>query len=291
MTFTKTRIAPTPSGFIHLGNAMSFLITAALARQNGAKILLRIDDIDQERVKKKFIEDIFNTLAYLEIPYDEGPRNYLEYKTKYSQIHRLDAYNKAMDHLMNKGHLFACNCSRRKISRESPKGYYPGTCKNKNVPFEDEGVSWRIETAMDKEIQIGGINGKIVKATLPPLLKDFVVRRKDTLPAYQLTSVVDDLLDKIDLIVRGKDLWGSSIAQTILSEKLPEAHFGKRTFYHHALMMDSKNRKMSKSTGSTSIQHLIKTGVEKSEIYRMIGEFLNLDQPVANFGDFQKVYK
>ncbi len=231
MMFTKTRIAPTPNGFIHLGNVLSFLITSALARQNGAKILLRIDDLDKERVKKKYIEDIFNTLTFLEIPWDEGPRNYQEYKSGFSQHHRLGFYNKALDYLKNHRSLFACDCSRRKISRESPDGSYPGTCKKKKISFENNEVSWRLNTAMDKEIKLKDISGREFKTTLPPLLKDFVVRRKDHLPAYQLASVIDDKLDNIDLIVRGKDLWGSSIAQIYLSEKLPESNLGNQLFF------------------------------------------------------------
>src|SRR5690606_14458760 len=198
-----------------------FLITTALARQNGAKILLRIDDLDKERVKKKFVEDIFNTLTFLEIPWDEGPKNYQEFKTKFSQVHRLKSYRKALNDLKNTGSLFACDCSRRRISRESPDGSYPGTCKNKKVSFDNKEASWRLNTDMNKEVRLKDFAGKDVTDSLPSLLKDFVVLRKDGLPAYQLTSVVDDMMDEIDLIVRGKDLWGSSIAQVYLGEKLP----------------------------------------------------------------------
>src|SRR5690606_1095332 len=146
MTFTKTRIAPTPSGFIHYGNILSFLITAALARQNGAGILLRIDDMDQERVKKKYVEDIFDSLNFMGIPWDEGPRNFKEFQSAFSQSHRLDFYNEAIGQLKNHNHLFACDCSRRKISRESKDGSYPGTCKKKKIPFENAETTWRLHT-------------------------------------------------------------------------------------------------------------------------------------------------
>lgn len=291
MSFTKTRIAPTPSGFIHLGNVLSFLITSALARQKGAKILLRIDDLDKERVKKKYIEDIFHTLDFLEIPYDEGPKNFQEYKSGFSQHHRLDQYHQALEYLKSKRHLFACDCSRRKVSRDSPGGSYAGTCEKKKISFDLKDVSWRLYTAMDKEISVKDLAGNALKTTVPPLLRDFVVKRKDNLPAYQLASVVDDGLDHIDFIVRGKDLWGSSIAQVYLADKLPESRLGTHHFFHHALMTDSNNRKMSKSSGSTSIQHLRKTGKSKSDIYGMIGEFLKLDHPISCFEDFQQFYR
>ncbi len=94
LAFKKTRIAPTPSGFLHLGNVLSFSITAALARKTGAAILLRIDDLDRGRVTTPYVQDIFDTLNYLGIPWDEGPRNYEEYQWEYSQVYRLDSYRK-----------------------------------------------------------------------------------------------------------------------------------------------------------------------------------------------------
>lgn len=291
MTFNKTRLAPTPNGFIHLGNVLSFLITSALARQKGAKILLRIDDLDKERVKKKYVEDIFQTLEFLEIPYDEGPKNMQEYKSRFSQHHRLDHYHQALKHLQSKNLLFACDCSRRKISRNSPEGSYPGTCEKKKINFDLKEVSWRFYTDMQKEIIINDISGKKLKTTVPPLLRDFVVKRKDNLPAYQLATVVDDRLDKIDFIVRGKDLWGSSIAQEYLTRKMYESSSGTRIFHHHTLLADSSNKKLSKSSGSTSIQHLRKSGKNKSDIYGMIAEFLKLNTPVSCFEEFQQFYR
>ena len=286
---TKTRIAPTPSGFLHLGNVMSFLITASLAKHYEAKILLRIDDIDKERIKKKYVEDIFKTLDFLGIPWDEGPRNYQEYKAKYSQVHRMEHYRKALEQLKKSKKLFACDCSRRKISLNNPGGGYPGTCEKRKLSFDDREANWRLLTS-PKAIGLNDISRPGFSMGIPALLRDFVVRRKDGLPSYQLTSVVDDMLDKVDLIVRGKDLMGSSVAQLFLSEKLRENPLKKAVFLHHRMMSDAQNRKMSKSSGATSIQHLIKSGTDKAEIYRIIGEFLGLKQPVSDFDEFRVAY-
>ena len=95
-TFQKTRIAPTPSGYLHLGNVLSFALTAALARRAGAAILLRIDDLDRERVSRDYVEDIFETLRFLGIPWDEGPRDFSEYERVWSQLHRLRLYREAL---------------------------------------------------------------------------------------------------------------------------------------------------------------------------------------------------
>jgi len=117
-TFKKTRIAPTPSGFLHLGNVLSFSITAALAGKAGARILLRIDDIDRERTDKRYVEDIFETLRYLGIPWDEGPKNFEEFQQEYSQVHRMGLYVTALEELKATGQLFACECSRTAVARK-----------------------------------------------------------------------------------------------------------------------------------------------------------------------------
>src|ERR1035437_9153412 len=96
ITFKRTRIAPTPSGYLHLGNILSFAITAALARKTNAKVLLRIDDFDLERTNKLYVQDIFDTLNFLEIPWDEGPRNMKQYEQEFSQVHRMEMYKKAL---------------------------------------------------------------------------------------------------------------------------------------------------------------------------------------------------
>src|SRR5882762_5324158 len=92
LIFTRTRIAPTPSGFLHLGNAFSFALTAKLARETGARLLLRIDDLDRDRVEARYVQDIFETLHFLGIPWDEGPRDILAYEATWSQVYRMDLY-------------------------------------------------------------------------------------------------------------------------------------------------------------------------------------------------------
>src|ERR1700741_3831562 len=142
--FNKTRIAPTPSGFLHLGNVLSFAITASIAEKNKAKMLLRIDDLDRDRVNKQYVQDIFDTLNFLEIPWDEGPKNIREYEQEYSQVHRTDIYMAGLQQLKESGNLFACSCSRADVLRLSPDSIYPGTCLDKQIPLDAENVSWRV---------------------------------------------------------------------------------------------------------------------------------------------------
>ena len=106
--YKKTRIAPTPSGFLHLGNVLSFSITAALAKKHGTETLLRIDDLDQARANDQYLQDIFDTLNFLEIPWNEGPRDVNDFKNNYSQMHRMGLYNATLEDLRARERIFAC---------------------------------------------------------------------------------------------------------------------------------------------------------------------------------------
>ena len=275
--FNKTRIAPTPSGFLHQGNVLSFALTAALAKQHGAKIFLRIDDIDQTRADEKYIQDIFDTLSFLEIPWDEGPRNTEEFKDTYSQLHRLPLYSEAIKQLRNDGLLFACTCSRKQLEKEAC------TCFDRKISLDTKDAAWRLRTDSSRELAIRGCNGQTVTTILPADMQNFVIRKKDGFPAYQLTSVVDDLFYGVDLIVRGQDLWSSTLAQHELVLALGKNEFRNITFYHHPLLTDELNQKLSKSAGATSVLYLRQNGKNPAQIYAMIAGLLRLDVAISNW--------
>jgi glutamyl/glutaminyl-tRNA synthetase len=266
-SFKKTRIAPTPSGYLHLGNVLSFALTAGLARQTGASILLRIDDLDKGRVSKDYIDDIFETLHFLGIPWDEGPRTFSDYEREYSQQKRLGLYRAALEQLRAEGKLFACTCSRTQVLRDSPDGGYAGACRDKGISLDTEGCNWRIRTG----------------AGLPVEMTDFVVRKKDGYPAYQLTSVIDDLHYGIDLVVRGEDLLDSTLAQQFLARELGRDEFRAIHFYHHLLVMDSGSEKLSKSAGATSVRWLREHGCQPADVYTMILRMLKMDFTVGSW--------
>ena len=271
--FNRTRIAPTPSGFLHLGNILSFAITAGLARQTGAKILLRIDDLDRDRVQREYVQDIFDTLNFLEIPWHEGPRNYTEYEQEWSQMHRMDKYRAALQHLKDQGNLFACVCSRSQLLGLEN---YPGTCRKAVLDFDAEFTSWRLDTSEKQELEIKTLQHGSIKANLPASMKDFVVRKKDGFPAYQLSSVVDDLFFNVDFIVRGADLWESTLGQHYLSLKLNANAFLNSTFHHHPLLMEQGDKKLSKSAGSTSVKYLREHAKKPADVYKAILEMAGI---------------
>lgn len=275
--YNNTRIAPTPSGLLHIGNILSFAITSALAKKSGAAVLLRIDDLDHERTNNGYLQDIFDTLNYLEIPWDKGPRNVAELEKSWSQILRIDLYHTAIKELCNKGLVFACTCSRQQILTLAPC-----TCIKKQFPLDTENASLRLITGTS-ELNVRNHNGKLTRAGLPADMKNFIITRKDGIPSYQLASVVDDLFFNIDLVIRGADLWPSTLAQHELALNLGESRFGEIRFYHHPLLMEASGKKLSKSTGATSIKYLRQIGKKPTDIYTLVAGMLGIEQQLSNW--------
>lgn len=232
--------------------------------------MLRIDDLDQRRVREAYVADIFETLAYLDIPWDEGPLDYRAYETVYSQIHRVGLYRDALQQLRAQGVVFACDCSRAAVRHEHPAGVYTGRCRHRALPLDGPGYCWRIDTD---------------KADLPASMRYFIVRKKDGMPAYQLTSLVDDLHFGVDLVVRGEDLWDSTMAQLFLADTLGHQRFRQASFVHHTLLEADAGEKLSKSAGATSVHYLRNKGYSKTAIYRMVGEAAGLPQPISSWAD------
>lgn len=282
-TFKKTRIAPTPSGYLHLGNVVSFVLTAALAKKSQAKILLRIDDLDRERVSQSYVQDIFDTLNFLEIPWDEGPRNLQEYESEWSQLHRMDLYKNALQQLKEQDAVFACNCSRAQIRSINTDDTYPGTCRYKAIVPDTENVSWRLKTDDDKILVVKELSRQVIKTNLPTTMRDFIVRKKDGYPAYQLASVVDDLYYGVDLIVRGEDLWASTLAQQYLAGYIGANAFQDVTFCHHSLLMADGGAKLSKSAGDTSVKYLRGQGKTPADIFTAIARMLGIKERIADW--------
>src|SRR5687767_2601073 len=122
--FIRTRIAPTPSGLLHLGNLYSFALTAKLARESGAKMMLRIDDYDHVRSDVRYVEDILECLDQMKIPVDEGPRSTEDFDRHFSAGHRKFLYDRVLEQLRISGRIYACDCSRAEVSAAGDR--HPG---------------------------------------------------------------------------------------------------------------------------------------------------------------------
>ncbi len=287
----KVRIAPTPSGYLHIGNVLSFALTAALAEREQARILLRIDDMDQQRANAAYVQDIFDTLNFLELPWHEGPRNMQEFNAEWSQVHRMPLYREALNRLQQTGQLFACNCSRSQIKALSADESYPGTCCHKALEFDKAEVNWRIQTPPNAQVSVNTWQEKQQTATLPASIQHFVVRKKDGNPAYQLSSVVDDVHFGITHIVRGVDLWPSTLAQLFLAQALGADAFSRVHFYHHGLIAGADGQKLSKSAGATSVKFLREQGYKPQQVYQHIADTMQLGQPVANWQQLAEAFR
>jgi glutamyl/glutaminyl-tRNA synthetase len=221
----------------------------------------------------------------MEIPWTEGPKNYHEYENEYLQIYRLPLYTKALTHLREHGHVYACTCSRSRVAAQNEGGMYPGTCRDLGIPLDTPGVAWRLFTDT-RELTVKTLSGT-VKTALPSAIQDFIVRKKDGFPAYQLASLVDDIHFDVDLIVRGDDLWHSTLAQVYLSSLIEANTFSDATFHHHKLL-SVDGEKLSKSAGATSIQYLRGQHKSPADIYVLIAEMLGVEEPVPDFETLSK---
>ncbi len=288
MDFKLTRFAPTPSGFLHLGNLYSFLVTKALAEKTGAKILLRIDDLDRDRYKTEYVQDIFDTLDFMEIGYDVGPKTVREFEQEWSQIHRMNSYLEALEQIRERKLVFACDCTRKKIQQLDSSGYYLGHCQVRNIPLERNETCWRMDTFDTDFIKIKTYSEGEKSYTLPEDSAFFIVRKKDKLPAYHLTSVIDDVHYGVDLIVRGNDLLGSTLDQQIVANGLDLTTFQEATFHLHSLLKGPKNKKLSKSEGATSIQYLRKEGKKPADVYQVLGEMIGAEEAWIDFESFKE---
>lgn len=273
----RTRIAPTPSGLLHMGNALSFTMTWALARASAGWLLLRIDDLDVGRRRRSYLEDIFRTLEWLGLDYDAGPSGPDDFLSHYSQHLRMAEYQQALEQLRQAGHLYACTCSRRQIREASANGRYPLTCRSRSLDFSAPQTAWRIRleenarSIAQQEWRAGPQYYDLIEG-----MGDFVVRRKDKLPAYQLASLIDDSRWDINFIVRGKDLHSSSAAQLYLSDKLGLGKFQQSGFWHHDLITDQRGRKLSKSAGAAAMRHWRQNGKSPAPIIQMAAAWLGV---------------
>lgn len=272
-----TRFAPTPSGFLHIGNVYSFVITWLWARKNHGQILLRIDDLDRERVRPAYVDNIFQTLEWLGLDWDLGPSSATQFESEFSQRHRMGLYQDALGKLAEAGAVFGCNCSRRMLKELGVEDAYPGICKRKALDLTAKDIAWRLNTDGLHKLRLVGDRGTI-ETTLPESQHYFIVKRRDGIPAYHLASLVDDEYFGVNAVVRGEDLYESTLAQLALAERLRMKGFADNYFLHHPLIL-TDGEKLSKSQKSPSV--LEEFSGDKQRLLRTLGGWLGLDSEVC----------
>lgn len=239
------RLAPTPSGYLHAGNRFNFDLTAHLAHELDAPLALRIDDADAVRYRREYAEHIFATLREMGIDWQIGPADVAEFEDHWSQRHKTDHYRAELAAARDHGLMtYACLCSRN-AQRGPATGGCAGGCREKDLSWEPGATALRVVVPVGTTIRVGTAEVRLDQA-----MGDFVVWRRDDLPAYQLVSVVEDRDLRTTHIVRGIDLLESSAAQIFLAASVDAANVAEATYVHHELITDEQGVKLSKSTMS-----------------------------------------
>lgn len=236
----RTRIAPTPSGFLHEGNLANMLLTHRWAVAIGAEVHLRIDSIDADRVRPEYVEDILETLAWLGVDYVRGPRS--EREARSDREVRITRAREQLIEARDRGLVvYACDCSRARGGSTSHGGC-PGGCRSRGLSYLPGETSLRVAIPDSTTVNV---EGRPVDLALE--MGDFVIWRRDDLPAYQWTSVVDDTDTGMTHILRGEDLAVSTAAQLFLARHLSNPSFLAAEIRHHPLLTSPEGAKLSKS--------------------------------------------
>lgn len=258
----RTRMAPSPTGNLHLGTAYATLWPFLLARKHKGTFVLRIEDTDQARSTKEFAENILNGLKWLDLNWDEGP---------FYQMDRLAIYKTAAEKLLSEGKAYYCFCTKEELEEEKKQQVadkkpqiYSGKCRNLTKTEAEEKVKsgspyvvrYKLPEGRGKVEFEDLIHGKVLID--PTLLGDMVIMRGNGIPLYNFAVVVDDIDMKITHILRGDDHLSNTPKQILFFEALG----GTIPQYGHYPMILNQDRvgKLSKRTGSTSLEDYKKDG-------------------------------
>jgi glutamyl-Q tRNA(Asp) synthetase len=284
------RFAPSPNGYLHLGHALSALMNYDMARAQGGRFLLRIEDIDRTRCRPAYEQAIYEDLAWLGIAWDEPVRRQSEHSDSYrAALAQLDAQALLYPGFESRGEIAALVAARGADWPRDPDGtpLYPGKAKRLTTAERDrriaagEPYALRLDMAAAMaaavartgvlswtETGAGPAGESETVCAVPAAWGDVVLARKDVPTSYHLSVVVDDALQGVTHVVRGQDLfWSTSVhrlLQTLLG--LPEP-----VYHHHRLILDADGRKLSKSTMATGLHELRSQGASPADIRRMVG--------------------
>jgi glutamyl-tRNA synthetase len=259
------RLAPSPTGLLHLGHARTFWTAQERARANGGTLVLRNEDIDSTRFKLEFVPQMIEDLRWFGFEWQEGPDCGGAFGP-YSQSERRPFYAAALEKLRERGFIYPCTCSRKDIrdAASAPNAgddegpIYPGTCREKRkAESGKQKFSWRFRVPDGETVSFVDGNFGAQQFVAGKDFGDFVVWRHDDVPAYQLACVVDDAAMQITEVVRGADLLLSTARQILLYRALgltPPA------FYHCALMLDEKGKRLAKRHDALSLRALRERG-------------------------------
>jgi glutamyl-tRNA synthetase len=289
----RGRLAPSPTGFLHLGHARTFWVAYQRALAGKGKLVLRNEDLDFHRCKPEFVGAMYEDLLWLGLSWDEGPDIGGEFGP-YSQSQRRDFYLEAWRRLRDGGFIYPCTCSRKDLERalsaphedgeinamstlpgeaggrvlgEDDELHYPGTCRHRMTEAQHwstpGGVSWRFKVPDYTLLTFIDLYFGPQQFVAGHDFSDFLVWRRDDIPAYQLAAVVDDESMRISEVARGADLLRSTARQLLLIEALEYAVPG---YFHCPLVRDDSNVRLAKRHDALSLRALRNQGVNPATL-------------------------
>ncbi|BAN69044.1 glutamate--tRNA ligase [endosymbiont of unidentified scaly snail isolate Monju] len=249
----KTRFAPSPTGYLHVGGARTALFSWLYARRHGGRFVLRIEDTDRERSTEESVNAILEGMTWLGLEYDEGP---------FYQTHRFDRYDEVIEQLLERGLAYRCNCSKERLdalreqqlaAKQKPR--YDGHCRDCTVSADEPHVI-RFRNPVDGEVVFDDlIRGPIRVANTE--LDDLIIRRSDGSPTYNLTVVVDDHDMGISHVIRGDDHINNTPRQINLYRALG---WDVPRFAHVPMILGEDGSRLSKRHGAVSVMQYKEQG-------------------------------
>jgi glutamyl-tRNA synthetase len=259
------RLAPSPTGAQHVGNARTYLIAWLAARSRGGRLVLRIEDIDSPRIKPGAAEQAGDDLRWLGLDWDSGP---------VVQTERLGLYQAALRKLQERELVYPCTCTRGDIETAASAPHpehegpaYPGTCAGRRVADAptDRPFAWRFRVS-DSPAFRDGYRGEL-RIDIRHLGGDFVVWKSSGTPAYQLAVVVDDADQGVTEVIRGDDLIPSTPRQLLLYRALG---LSPPRFTHVPLVVGPDGRRLAKRHGDTRLSTLRAAGVSPQALVGLL---------------------
>jgi glutamyl-tRNA synthetase len=273
----RGRLAPSPTGLLHIGHARAFSIAAQRARDHCGILILRNEDLDPQRSRPEFVQAMIQDLHWLGLQWTEGPDCGGPYGP-YAQSGRRAHYLAAWRHLRDQGFIYPCTCSRKDLAQAATapndsddEPIYPGRCRNRTgaAQFsEPAGVNWRFRVPDGCEITFTDLNLGPQRYIAGHDFGDFLTWRRDDVPAYQLAVVVDDAAMRITEVVRGADLLKSTARQLLLIRALG---YIAPDYFHCELVRDASGVRLAKRHVALSIRHLRENAITPENVLKMAG--------------------
>ena len=280
----RGRLAPSPTGFAHLGNAWAFLLAWLAARSAAGQVVLRIEDIDPQRSRPEYTAAFIEDLAWLGLDWDYGPDKPANADTgqlgPFEQSRRGDRYTAAIAQLDRAGLIYPCFCTRKELRSMAGAPHvddagapYPGTCRNLNRAQQAAMLAAGRSPCLRLRCPAGPVT--FTDAVLGPQSYtlascggDFALRRSDGVVAYQLAVAVDDALMGITQVVRGRDILISTPRQIALLKLLG---YGAPAYAHVPLLLDAEGQRLAKRHKSLALRNLREMGADPRRITGLLG--------------------